>query len=103
MLLLKIINPSIPVGPIGMVLAGGVEPPAFRLSVECSDQLSYASTGRGGGIRTHGRYLYQPLVFKTSALNQTRPPLHESCITLLVGAVGIEPTTVGLKVRYSAN
>ena len=78
----------------GMVDRGGLEPPTYRLSSGCSNQLSYQSkTGEGAWIRT-----------KTGGFGDRRATvtLHRR---ILAETVGFEPTEAeahlgGLANRY---
>ena len=71
---------------------GGFEPPASPFVMSCSNQTELLRHGTGGGSRTHvGAHHAR---FKLAAYTASATPA-------LVPPVGIEPTTFGLKGRYS--
>ncbi len=72
---------------------GGFEPPTCSVRRSCSNQAELLRLGAGGGTRTHvGAHHAR---FKLAAYTASATPA-------LVPPVGIEPTTFGLKGRYSA-
>ena len=67
-----------------MAIWKGLEPSAFRVTGECSNQLSYQTVFFGGDDRTRTCYLLNA--------NQTLSQLSYTPKICLVWKVGIEPT-----------